>query len=194
MAQGGAVRQPLTQTNPSLSSAPVHCCSKSNTWSVGDGRWAHGTPVPVPVFGAPWTSRSASSVQFTRSWVAGFSSTIGVTQPATVIASAAASPTRRMAVYSTTVMDSRRRVFASIAARALWLSVAVLPACAGGQEWIYDKPRVTPAQLDQDKAACRKAAPSRSMLRTFEDEKVEREAFNRCMVRRGYTVKAVPLP
>lgn len=91
-------------------------------------------------------------------------------------------------------MGPRPRVFASIVARAFWLSVAVLPACGAGQEWIYDKPRVTPAQLDQDMAACRKVAPSRSMWKTFEDEKVERGAFNRCMERRGYTVKAVPLP
>ena len=71
---------------------------------------------------------------------------------------------------------------------------ALLPACAGSQEWIYAKPRVTPAQLDHDKAQCRKAAPSRSMLRTLQEEKVEREAFNRCMEMRGYTVTVVPRP
>jgi hypothetical protein len=99
-----------------------------------------------------------------------------------------------MAVYSTTAMALRRPVFASLAARAIWALVAVLPACAGSQEWIYEKSKVTPAQLDQDKAACRKVSPSRSMFRTFEAEKVERAAFNRCMERRGYTVKVAPLP
>ena len=72
--------------------------------------------------------------------------------------------------------------------------VVVLAGCASSQEWIYEKPRVTPAQLDHDKTACRKAAPSRSVLRVLEDEKVDRDLFNRCMQSRGYTVKAVPLP
>ena len=91
-------------------------------------------------------------------------------------------------------MAPRRRVCASLAARAIWALVAVLPACAASREWIYEKPRVTPAQLDQDKTACRKVAPSRSMFRTFEDERVDRAAFNRCMERRGYTVTVAPLP
>jgi len=71
---------------------------------------------------------------------------------------------------------------------------ALLTACAGSQEWIYDKPRTTPAQLDHDKTTCRKAAPSRSLLRTLQEEKIEREAFNRCMEQRGYTVTVVPRP
>ena len=71
---------------------------------------------------------------------------------------------------------------------------ALLPACAGNQEWIYAKPRTTPAQLDHDKRTCRKAAPSRSMLRTFEEDKVEREGFNRCMEKLGYTITVVPRP
>lgn len=91
-------------------------------------------------------------------------------------------------------MAPRRRFSAWLAARAIWVLVALLPACAGSQEWIYEKPSVSPAQIDQDKAACRKAAPSRSMFRTFEDEKVERAAFNRCMERRGYTITVAPLP
>ena len=99
-----------------------------------------------------------------------------------------------MVEYSTTAMAPRRRVFASLAARAIWALAAVLPACAGSQEWIYEKSHVTPAQLDQDKTACRKVAPSRSMWRTLEAEKVERAAFNRCMERLGYTVKVAPLP
>ena len=73
-------------------------------------------------------------------------------------------------------------------------SVALLAACAGSQEWIYDKPRTTPAQLDHDKRTCRKAAPSRSLLRTFEEDKVEREGFNRCMEKLGYTITVVPRP
>jgi hypothetical protein len=80
--------------------------------------------------------------------------------------------------------------------RALVLAsfAALLTACAASEEWIYDKPRVTPAQLEHDKTMCRKAAPSRSLLRTLQEEKVEREAFNRGMERRGYTVTVAPRP
>jgi hypothetical protein len=91
-------------------------------------------------------------------------------------------------------MAPRRRVFAVLAARALWTLVAVLPACAASQEWIYEKPRATPAQLDQDKTACRKVARERTLFNAFDDEKVDREVFNRCMQSRGYTVKVAPLP
>ena len=86
----------------------------------------------------------------------------------------------------------RRRRFRALL--ALFHLAALLTACASKQEWIYEKPRSTPAQLDHDTRTCRKIAPSRSMFRTFEDEKVEREAFNRCMERRGYTVTSVPRP
>jgi len=91
-------------------------------------------------------------------------------------------------------MGSRRPLFARLAASLIWGLVVGLPACATTQEWIYDKPHVTPAQLDHDKTTCRKIAPSRSMLRLFEDERVNRELFNRCMEGRGYTVRAVPRP
>ena len=86
------------------------------------------------------------------------------------------------------------RVPRCLARYLVWGLVAALPACATGAEWIYEKPRSTPAQLDHDKAACRKIAPSRSLFKTLEAEKVEREAFNRCMESRGYTVKVAPLP
>lgn len=72
------------------------------------------------------------------------------------------------------------------------LALVGVAACATGQEWIYEKSRATPAQVDHDKRACRKVAPSRSMFRTFEDEKVDREPFNRCMEKLGYTIRTVP--
>ena len=76
----------------------------------------------------------------------------------------------------------------------IWSLVVALPACASSQEWIYEKARSTPAQLDHDKAACRKIAPSRSLFKALEAEKVNREPFNRCMESRGYRVKVAPLP
>ena len=86
-------------------------------------------------------------------------------------------------------MTVRRRAAIALASLA-----ALLAGCAGSQEWIYEKPRVTPAQLSHDKAMCGKAAPSRSLLRTLQEEKVERDAFNRCMEMRGYTVTVAPRP
>jgi hypothetical protein len=82
----------------------------------------------------------------------------------------------------------------TLAAHVVWGLAVVLPGCAATREWIYEKPRTTPAQLDQDKRTCRKVAPSRSVFKTFDTEKVDREAFNRCMEGRGYTVKVAPLP
>ena len=90
-------------------------------------------------------------------------------------------------------MASRRRVSAWLAPRLAWGLVVAASGCAGSQEWIYEKARMTPAQLDHDKTACRKIAPSRNLLRILEEEKVDREPFNRCMRSRGYTVKVVPL-
>jgi hypothetical protein len=91
-------------------------------------------------------------------------------------------------------MAPRPRASAFFVVRALWGLLALLPACAGSQEWIYEKPRATPAQVDHDKTTCRKAAPSRSLFRTFQAEKVERETFNRCMEKLGYTVRVAPRP
>lgn len=91
-------------------------------------------------------------------------------------------------------MAPSRRLFAALGRRVACVLVILLPACASSQEWVYEKPRVTPAELDRDRTACRKIAPSRSLFRTFESERVDREMFNRCMESRGYTVKVVPLP
>ena len=154
--------------------------------------------MPVLGFGASATRRWASTVQFTRAFVAGFSSTTAVAQPVTVMATATRISSVRMAVYSTTPMaphPSRRALQALRLARCLtWSLVVALPACAASEEWIYEKARSTPAQLDHDKTACRKIAPSRSVFRVLEAEKVDREPFNRCMESRGYRVKVVPLP
>jgi hypothetical protein len=90
-------------------------------------------------------------------------------------------------------MGSRRPVLSWLAAPLMCGLVVGAAACAATQEWIYEKPNVTPAQLDRDRTACRKIAPSRSLFRLWEEERVNRDLFNRCMEGRGYTVKAVPL-
>ncbi len=141
-------------------------------------------------------------MQFTRAFVAGFSSTTAVAQPVTMMATATTIPNARMVVYSTAPMaprPSRRalpvlRLGRCLGRCLIWSLVVALPACATSQEWIYEKTRGTPAQLDHDKAACRKIAPSRSLFKTLEAEKVDREPFNRCMESRGYRIKVAPLP
>jgi hypothetical protein len=99
-----------------------------------------------------------------------------------------------MVVYSTAAMARRRRVSARLASHLLWGLLVILPACTGSREWIYEKPQLTPAQLDHDRTACRKVAASRSLFKAFDEERVDRDLFNQCMQARGYTVKAVPLP
>ena len=141
-------------------------------------------------------------MQFTRAFVAGFSSTTAVAQPETVQATATMMPSVRMVVYSTGGMTPRPtlralpvlRVARRLAHSLVWGLVAALPACATSEEWIYEKTRGTPSQLDHDKAVCRKIAPSRSLFKALEADKVDREPFNRCMESRGYSVKVAPLP
>ena len=52
---------------------------------------------------------------------------------------------------------------------------------------MYEKPGATPAQMDRDHTACRKAATSAQRIGVTPEDRVDREAFNRCMERRGYT-------
>ena len=155
--------------------------------------------------GASSAVRRASTVQSTRALVAGFSSTTAVAQPVMVKATAPTMPSARMVVvYSTAAMPPRpplcappvSRIVRCLARAVVWGLLPALPACvtSQGQEWIYERARVTPAQLDHDQAACRKIAPSRSLFKAIEAEKVDREAFNRCMESRGYRVKVAPLP
>lgn len=76
--------------------------------------------------------------------------------------------------------------------RTFWialLAAGVLGGC--GVHWIYDRPGVTPAELARDKGACLQEAPPSSALlaEILQEEPLNREVFNRCMQRRGYTVR-----
>lgn len=66
--------------------------------------------------------------------------------------------------------------------------VAALAGCASGGEWTYEKPGATTFQVDRDLAACRKAATPRGGFAYPALRGPDREAFNDCMRRRGYTV------
>jgi hypothetical protein len=64
----------------------------------------------------------------------------------------------------------------------------VLAACAS-KEWIYEKPGLTPAKLDHDTALCRKESNDPQMIALPGNPRSDRAIFNRCMERKGYTVR-----
>lgn len=66
------------------------------------------------------------------------------------------------------------------------LVAALVPGCAS-EQWVYTKPNVTPARLDSDLAACRKEAMAPGRIAIFQSGRVDQDALNRCMQRRGYT-------
>ena len=64
----------------------------------------------------------------------------------------------------------------------------LLAACAT-PEWSYDKPGVTPAQLDHDLVTCRREATDPKAFAVTPGQRIDRTLFNRCMERKGYTVR-----
>jgi len=73
---------------------------------------------------------------------------------------------------------------------ALLYAASLLAGCAT-EEWIYEKPGMTPAKLDHDIAVCRKEAPDPRSVVAPGSERVDRALFNRCMERKGYTGRTV---
>lgn len=61
-------------------------------------------------------------------------------------------------------------------------------------KWVYEKPGMTPAKLDHDKAACRKESPDPRAVVLPGSERVDRTLFNRCMERKGYTGRTATPP
>ena len=64
----------------------------------------------------------------------------------------------------------------------------VLATCRSGGEWVYDKPKVTPAQLDRDLTQCRQLTMPKGGMAFPALTGPDREAFNACMAKRGYEV------
>ena len=73
---------------------------------------------------------------------------------------------------------------------ALLYAASLLAGCAT-EEWIYEKPGMTPAKLDHDIAVCRREAPDPRSVVAPGSERVDRALFNRCMERKGYTGRIV---
>ena len=71
---------------------------------------------------------------------------------------------------------------------AFLCAAAWLAGCAT-QQWIYDKPGLKPAKLDHDMAVCRKEVKDPQTVSLPGSLRGDRAIFNRCMERRGYTVR-----
>lgn len=70
------------------------------------------------------------------------------------------------------------------------LLVFSLAGCAR-EQWVYDRPQATPAQVDRDLATCRKESASAQKVGITPEDWIDRAAFNRCMERRGYSPRRV---
>lgn len=68
------------------------------------------------------------------------------------------------------------------------LGLTLLAGCASGR-WVYERPGLTPARLDQDLEACRKEAHRPYWFTIWSSDRVDRTVFNRCMDRKGYTAR-----
>jgi len=70
----------------------------------------------------------------------------------------------------------------------LCLGAAWVGGCRSTEEWTYDKPRVTAAQLDRDLTQCGQRARPTGVFAYPAMTGPDREALNACMQKRGYTV------
>jgi len=75
----------------------------------------------------------------------------------------------------------------AVALAVCWLATA----CATGEQWAYDKKGVTPARLDRDLTACRQESQDPGAFGLTIEQRLDREGFNRCMERKGYSVRRV---
>lgn len=75
-----------------------------------------------------------------------------------------------------------RRRAAALLAAAAWLA-----ACT--PQWVYEKRGVTPAQYDHDLSLCRKESNDPQTVTLPGSPRVDRTVFNKCMERKGYTVR-----
>jgi hypothetical protein len=92
----------------------------------------------------------------------------------------------------------RRGMWARGRLGAVALACAALAASACGvartiydpTRWVYEKKDATPARLDRDMTTCRRESLDLNKFALTASQRVDRERFNRCMKRQGYTVRA----
>jgi hypothetical protein len=70
----------------------------------------------------------------------------------------------------------------------LLCAAGLLGGCAE-KEWVYEKQGATAAKVDRDMALCRKEAHDPQTVALPGSPRIDRMVFNRCMERRGYTVR-----
>ena len=68
------------------------------------------------------------------------------------------------------------------------LGVTLLAGCAS-ERWIYERPGLTPAKLDQDLEVCRREAHRPYWFAVWRSDRVDRDVLNRCMDRKGYAAR-----
>ena len=68
------------------------------------------------------------------------------------------------------------------------LGLCLLAGCAA-ERWSYSRPGLTPARLDADLEFCRKQAHRPHWFALTRSARVDQEALNQCMERKGYTAR-----
>ena len=71
------------------------------------------------------------------------------------------------------------------------VSIVCVTLLAGGasERWIYERPGLTPAKLDQDLEVCRREAHRPYWFAIWRSDRVDRDVLNRCMDRKGYAAR-----
>jgi hypothetical protein len=71
-----------------------------------------------------------------------------------------------------------------------WTAVGLclLAGCAA-ERWSYTRAGLTPVRLDLDLESCRKQAHRPHWFALTRSARVDREALNQCMERKGYTAR-----
>lgn len=68
------------------------------------------------------------------------------------------------------------------------LGLCLLAGCAA-ERWSYTRAGLTPVRLDLDLESCRKQAHRPHWFALTRSARVDREALNQCMERKGYTAR-----
>ena len=69
--------------------------------------------------------------------------------------------------------------------------LGLVTGCAATEQWAYDKKGVTPARVDHDLTTCRQESQDLGAFGLTLEQRLDRERFNRCMERKGYSVRRV---
>jgi hypothetical protein len=74
--------------------------------------------------------------------------------------------------------------------KGVWaaLGLCLLAGCAS-EAWTYSRPGLTPARLDLDLESCRREARRPHWFGLTRSGRLDQDALNRCMERKGYTAR-----